>query len=1076
MMKKPKTKCLLKSVSLFISLLFIVSCLFSFVSSAENLDFSRPGFSDKAYNETVSAADLIEDIFSLTLSEAERNYLTEYGDFKLTYPKNIPSSYVELTALENQLLVSAKEYSYSLADGTRVSFLPASLKTADSLADKVLFPAADSEGNYILSLPFDVNNADFKIYVDYELSVDVAAQTLNSALSKAYSDAEYFAYLSELSEYDRAMKKYEAYLSEKKAYDILYAEYLLYLDELADYGEAKLLYDKYLADMEKYNADYLLYLESQKKAESLADEIAAYNAYVQEMEKIEYRIGLIADTKLEVGSLERSLYWAINGGAVTTLLENRDALTGDVVGADEELLDMAESATKILRPALKNFFSKTNDEERYSYYKLNYTRLNMNFTKLFKALDELYQNKNVRIVLDSYDKSEKFELLLAQLYFAVNAFSDEPVYDYDGDVLYDSNYKIQTGNVYKTPAEIIGDPSYYVDRNIAAPAKDDVFPDEVPKPDYTPFPEPEKPDEVKEPALPEKVDEPKAPDVVTEPEKPQAVQNPGIENARYPFAENSLEDKLLKEFLSGGLSKRENLYASEQAVLKLSVTLEKSLNADEVTVTYHDKEFDDPEAQEVNSFQVESGTFASIDYVPQKAETEKEFYVFVGWADENGELVNLSSVTEDVRLYPKYRTEKKKCKVTWIIGSESFTESFPYDEIPVCSFVPEKTSELLNVYYEFTSWSPAPVAVQGNASYVAQFEKKYTVPELESDSAITLTEDTLNVTCSQASLRLDISRLLDIASGHYAVSFKLGDDELFISFAELIKLKNADAHFIEILLGEISAGYSVNFYDVNSVALVESYKMNAKIKTSNDSQSARLFYVENGEKQYVRFNSNNGKIEFNLNTGRLYSYVSESSISIFSQSGITITLGKNTASPGESVSVEYLLPAGSELVELYYVGHDGNKVKIENGSFVMPDFSVTVGAEFKKIEYTVKFMSEETLISSSRYHLGDVVKIPENLWRADDDEYSYTFVGWTPEITEVTGDVVYYAVFEKTPIVKNEPDGLRISEGVLKIIVTAVLLLSLFVFGALPAAIITLVLFVKRRKMRLPRANKLKNH
>jgi len=80
------------------------------------------------------------------------------------------------------------------------------------------------------------------------------------------------------------------------------------------------------------------------------------------------------------------------------------------------------------------------------------------------------------------------------------------------------------------------------------------------------------------------------------------------------------------------------------------------------------------------------------------------------------------------------------------------------------------------------------------------------------------------------------------------------------------------------------------------------------------------------------------------------------------------------------------------------------------------------------IEYTVKFLNEDgTEITTATYHYGDTVVVPENPTKEADENYTYEFAGWTPEVAAtVAGNAEYTASFTATKIeapVQNEITG-----------------------------------------------------
>jgi uncharacterized repeat protein (TIGR02543 family) len=67
-------------------------------------------------------------------------------------------------------------------------------------------------------------------------------------------------------------------------------------------------------------------------------------------------------------------------------------------------------------------------------------------------------------------------------------------------------------------------------------------------------------------------------------------------------------------------------------------------------------------------------------------------------------------------------------------------------------------------------------------------------------------------------------------------------------------------------------------------------------------------------------------------------------------------------------------------------------------------------------EYTITFVNEDgTVLQSGKVAYGDTpVFTGTTPVKAETDKYTYEFSGWTPEITKVTGDATYTAVFKAT--------------------------------------------------------------
>ena len=91
------------------------------------------------------------------------------------------------------------------------------------------------------------------------------------------------------------------------------------------------------------------------------------------------------------------------------------------------------------------------------------------------------------------------------------------------------------------------------------------------------------------------------------------------------------------------------------------------------------------------------------------------------------------------------------------------------------------------------------------------------------------------------------------------------------------------------------------------------------------------------------------------------------------------------------------------------------EVEATNGKFTMPAKDVTLTAQWNINKYTVKWVNWDgsEVRTDTEVPYGTELEVPADPTRAADDQYTYTFKGWTPEVETVTGDAVYTAVYDK---------------------------------------------------------------
>ena len=104
------------------------------------------------------------------------------------------------------------------------------------------------------------------------------------------------------------------------------------------------------------------------------------------------------------------------------------------------------------------------------------------------------------------------------------------------------------------------------------------------------------------------------------------------------------------------------------------------------------------------------------------------------------------------------------------------------------------------------------------------------------------------------------------------------------------------------------------------------------------------------------------------------------------------------------------------------------ELKAVNGKYTMPKPSdgfdyesdtVTISATFRKVNYEITFKNyDDTVLESKKVTYGETPSYTGSTTptKPSDGQYEYTFSGWSPKITTVTGDATYFAIYDKSEI------------------------------------------------------------
>ncbi len=103
---------------------------------------------------------------------------------------------------------------------------------------------------------------------------------------------------------------------------------------------------------------------------------------------------------------------------------------------------------------------------------------------------------------------------------------------------------------------------------------------------------------------------------------------------------------------------------------------------------------------------------------------------------------------------------------------------------------------------------------------------------------------------------------------------------------------------------------------------------------------------------------------------------------------------------------------------------DGHNASSNYVSGTMPDEDVVLTVTYSPITYTVIFRDfDGTDISVQHIVYGDAATAPADPVRADDENYSYTFKGWSAEFDIITEDIVITAEYISTNLNTGEVSG-----------------------------------------------------
>ena len=380
---------------------------------------------------------------------------------------------------------------------------------------------------------------------------------------------------------------------------------------------------------------------------------------------------------------------------------------------------------------------------------------------------------------------------------------------------------------------------------------------------------------------------------------------------------------------------------------------------------------------------------------PTKPATAQYTYTFSGWDPE------ISEVTGDVTYTAQFSETVNKYTVTWMNGNtEIYNEEVAYGETPVYNEVqygvPAKAADA-QYTYTFSGWQPQIDTVTGNVTYVAQFSEtvnKYTVTWKNGNDTIYSEE-------------VEYGTVPSYNTQQYGTPTQASTDQYsytFIGWDPDVAAVTGDVEYAA-QFGEVTNKYTITWKDdLGNVIDTTEVEYGALPTHADPTKAATAQYTYT----FIGWTPGIAAV-----TGEA-TYTAQFSSTV---NKYTITWKDDLGNTIDTTEVEYgTIPAHTDPTKAAtaqytytFSGWTPEVVAVTGEATYKATFGSTVN------KYTVIWKNYDgtTLETDADVEYGaDPVYNGEMPTRPATEQNTYNFVGWDPEIDEVTGNVTYTAKFD----------------------------------------------------------------
>ena len=384
---------------------------------------------------------------------------------------------------------------------------------------------------------------------------------------------------------------------------------------------------------------------------------------------------------------------------------------------------------------------------------------------------------------------------------------------------------------------------------------------------------------------------------------------------------------------------------------------------------------------------------------PTIAPTAQYTYTFVGWTPA------LAEVTGDATYTAQFSTMVNKYNVTFVDEDGTVISSADYDYGTAASAITKPADPVkapdAQYSYTFSGWTPEIVTVTGDATYTATYKatvNEYTVKFVDNDGTV-----------------LQTGKLAYGETPVYSgeTPAKKADAQYTYTYSgwtpEIAKV-TGDATYTAVYTSTVNE-YTITFISDGKVISLKDYPYGTAaddiVVPADPAIAPTVQYTYTFEGWTPEIADVTGDATY---TAEFSSTVNEYTIKFLDEDGKVLQTGK--VAYGETPAFTGTTPTKKATAQYTYTfsGWTPDIVKVTGDATYTATYKSTVN------EYTITFVDEDgTVLQAGKVAYGETPAFTGTTpSKKATSQYTYTFSGWTPEITKVTADATYTATYKAT--------------------------------------------------------------